>query len=85
MKAVRPKGDPDQIKIVGVDQQGVYPLKIRVEPHELWKITCTSCWLPSSEELEILNNGGAIEVTICGGQPPLLVETVLRDDPLLPG
>ena len=33
--------------------------------------TVTSVWKPTPEELEILNNGGCVCLSILGGQPPV--------------
>ncbi|NLU23723.1 MAG: hypothetical protein GXW99_03165 [Clostridiales bacterium] len=31
----------------------------------------TSCWKPTEEELQVLNNGGCVCLSVIGGQPPV--------------
>ena len=40
---------------------------------ENYGLSVTSCWRPSAEELEILNAGGCVCLTVAGGQPPVLL------------
>lgn len=35
--------------------------------------TCTSAWVPTSEELALLNAGNPVFVQIVGGQPAMLI------------
>lgn len=37
--------------------------------------TITSVWKPSAEDLEELNNGGCVCLTVLGGQPPVSLWT----------
>ena len=54
------------------------PVQIRQLKMEDGKIVegHTSYWLPDEKELETLVNGGAIALTVIGGQPPVILETV---------
>ena len=36
-------------------------------------ICVTSCWRPSREELDILNSGGCVCLSVIGGQPPVSI------------
>lgn len=38
---------------------------------EKGRLSVTSCWKPSAEELAILNAGGCVCLNILGGQPPV--------------
>ncbi len=37
---------------------------------------CVSRWEPTPRELEILNNGGSVELWVIGGQPPVFLQAV---------
>lgn len=38
--------------------------------------TCVSRWVLSKEELGALNQGGCVELTVCGGQPAVKLGVV---------
>jgi hypothetical protein len=40
---------------------------------------CASAWEPLPDELEALNRGGSIIITIYGGQPPVSLHVEERD------
>ena len=48
---------------------------MRTEHEEVGKETVTSVWKPTPEDLEILNNGGCVCLSIWGGQPPVSMWT----------
>lgn len=37
---------------------------------------CVSRWEPTPRELEMLNNGGSVELWVTGGQPPVFLQAV---------
>lgn len=37
------------------------------------RLTVTSVWKPSAEDLKVLNAGGCICLSVLGGQPPVLM------------
>jgi hypothetical protein len=51
-------------------------LAVRVEPLELEAgivFTSSSAWEPTPKELEILNAGGSVVVSVVGQQPPMFI------------
>ena len=50
--------------------QGCNDLPARMEL-ENDRLSITSCWKPSEEELAILNDGGCLCLNVIGGQPPV--------------
>lgn len=49
----------------------VYGLPVRVERDARGPWGYSSMWKPTPEELELLNAGGAVRVTVVGAQPPI--------------
>jgi hypothetical protein len=48
-----------------------------VEVNELAGLPlASSYWVPTPEELRILNDGGHVRLTVVGGQPPVALEIV---------
>ncbi len=47
-------------------------------------LTSKSVWKPTPEQLAVLNEGGAIELTVIGGQPPVMLDAVRGDCLLVP-
>jgi hypothetical protein len=43
--------------------------------------TCASAWEPTPQELELLNKGGSVVLTIWGAQPPVALSVELVTDP----
>lgn len=39
------------------------------------RMSVTSVWKPSAEDLEVLNAGGCVCLTVLGGQPPVSLWT----------
>ena len=48
---------------------------LRRKDEESGHETVTSVWKPSPEDLEILNNGGCVCLSVWGGQPPVSMWT----------
>ena len=75
MKAIPTKSTQTTFKGEGCFDLAVQVRQLKMEDGKV--VTGhTSYWLPSKEELETLVNGGAIALTVIGGQPPVMVETV---------
>lgn len=50
---------------------GCGDLPVVREVDEEGHLSVTSAWKPSAEDLEVLNAGGCICLTVLGGQPPV--------------
>lgn len=51
---------------------GCYDLPtMQSEDEASGRMTVTSAWKPSEEDLEILNAGGCVCLSVIGGQPPV--------------
>jgi hypothetical protein len=68
-------------RTLGLDQKGVYPLHIRDDYcDKMCANLMTSVWLPTAEELEVLNKGGFVMLRVVGiAHPPVLVD-VLKNE-----
>ena len=75
MKAIATNSTQTTFKAEGCFDLPVYVRELKMEGGETVK-GHTSYWLPNKEELERLINGGVIALTVIGGQPPVIVETV---------
>lgn len=43
---------------------------------------CVSRWEPTPGELEVLNNGGSVELWVMGGQPPVMLTVARPAEPV---
>lgn len=56
---------------------GILPLIYRPDAHG--NMECVSAWKPTAEELEQLNNGGFVILSVVGWQVPVMLYTADRN------